>query len=234
MSILGNLFGSGNQRSPQDAANKYLNQIPGVGHDAYDPYINQGRESGANAHSQYESMINDPQGFINNILNGYKESEGYQYQKGQLEKSLSNTAAAGGIRGTPQDQLNQGEGVQKLLSADQQQWLTNVLGRYDKGLGGEEVEAERGYNASGNLADILGGNLNQQGEIAFNDQQQKNKSRSDTINALIKAFGTAGGFLVGGPAGAAAGGGLADLFSHNGRDAGPMDGSSYKPWHNPG
>ena len=233
MSILDTLFG-GNQRSPQDAANQYLNQIPGVGHNTYDPYIKQGQESGANAHSQYEDMLNDPQGFINRLMGGYKESEGYQYQKGQLEKQLSNTAAAGGIRGTQQDQMNQGEGVQKLLSADQQQWLQNVLGRYDTGLQGEEGEATRGYNASEGLGGILGNNLANQGGLAFQDQQQKNKSRNDMINGLIKAFGSAaGGFLTGGPVGAAIGAG-GSLFSHAGRDVGPMDGSSYKPWNDPG
>lgn len=234
MSILSDLFGGGHQRSPQDAANKYLNQIPGVGHNAYDEYINQGREAGSNTHNQYQNLINDPQSFINQIMGGYKPSEGYQFQKGELEKALSNTAAAGGIAGTPQDQMAQGEAIQGLLSKDQQQWLKNVLGRYDIGLQGSENEAGRGYQASGSLADILGGNLNQQAGLAFQDQQQKNKSRNDMINGLIKAFGTAGGFLVGGPAGAAAGGGLADLFSHNGRDAGPMDGSPFKPWVNPG
>ena len=229
MSKLSDLWGGGNNTSPKDAANHYLDQIPGIGHDTYDPYINQGKESGTNAHSQYEEMMNDPQGFINKLMGGYKESEGYQYQKGQLEKGASNTAAAGGVRGTPQDYMNQAEGVQKLLSADQQQYLQNVLGRYDTGLKGEEGEATRGYNASEGLAGILGNNLSTQGGMAFQDQQQKNKSRTDMINAIIKAFSGAAGGLLGGPAGA----GLAGGFFGGGQ-AGPMSGSTNSPWNNPG
>jgi hypothetical protein len=134
-------------------------------------------------------MINDPTGFINKLMEGYKPSEGYQFQKEQLTKELGNTAAAGGIAGTPQDQMNQGQGVQKLLSGDMQQFLQNVLGRYDKGLEGEEGIASRGFDASKNLTDLLGGALNQQGGLAFQDQQQKNKNKNDMWSMFGKALG---------------------------------------------
>lgn len=217
MSILSEIFGG---KNPQREANKYYNQIPGVGHQAYDPYISQGQQSGANAHKQFEEMMNDPQGFINKIMQGYKESDAYKFKSGELGKSMSNTAAAGGIAGTPLDRMNQAEGIQGLLSEDMQQWLSNVLGRYDTGLQGEEGEATRGYDASGKLTDILGGVLNKQGDQAFSGAQQSNSNR----NAMIKALMTALGGAAGGPFGAAAGMGL----------AGPMSGSSFAPWQNPG
>ena len=206
MSILSNLFG--HKSNPMGEANNYLNQIPGVAHQGYDDYINQGKDASGKTKTQYEDMMNDPTGFINNIMQQYKESEGYGFAKDKLTKEMSNTSAAGGIAGTPYDQMNQAEGVQGLLSKDMQQFLENALGRYDKGLAGEEGIATRGYDASGKLTDTLGNALNQQGGLAFNNAQQNNQNRNDMWSMFGKALGGAGGYSLGGPAGATFGAGL--------------------------
>lgn len=204
MSMLSKLFGGGG-KNPMDAANQYLNQIPGVAHQGYDPYINAGLDASGKTKSKYEDLMNDPTGFINKLMEGYKPSEGYQFQKEQLTKELGNTAAAGGIAGTPQDQMNQGEGIQKLLSGDMQQFLKNVLGVFDTGLEGEEGVASRGYDASGKLTDALGSALNQQGGLAFQDAQQKNKNKNDMWSMFGKALGAGAGGFFGGVPGAAIG-----------------------------
>lgn len=216
MSWLSKLFGGGGsgggEANPMNDANQYLNQIPGIAHQGYDDYINQGKDASGKTKSAYEDMLNDPTAFINKLMGGYKESEGYQFQKDQLTKELGNTAAAGGIAGTPQDQMNQGQGVQKLLSADMQQFLQNVLGRYDKGLEGEQGIADRGYDASGKLTDTLGNALNQQGGLAFQNAQQNNsdarKNKSDLWSMFGKALGAGAGGLLGGVPGAKVGAGL--------------------------
>lgn len=217
MSILDSIFGK--RSNPMDEANKYLGQIPGTGHEFYDPYINQGRGASNRLGSEYENMLNDPTGFIDNIMKNYKTSEGYNFQKDQLTKELGNTAAAGGIAGTPLDQMNQGKGIQGLLSQDMQQYLQNALGIHTQGLGGEEGIANKGFGASGSLADLLGNALNQQGGLAFQNSQQNNSNRSAMISALVKALGGAAG-AFGNPFG----GGL----------AGPMSGGGGSPWNNPG
>lgn len=215
MSWLSKLLG-GDGKSPMDEANKYLNQIPGVGHQGYDPYVNAGLDASGKTKSQYENLMNDPTGFINKLMEGYKPSEGYQFQKDQLTKELGNTAASGGVAGTPLDQMNQGEGIQKLLSGDMQQFLQNVLGAFGKGLTGEEGIAERGFDANKNLTDLLGGALNQQGELAYKNKVDKNQNKSDLWSTFGKALGAGGGFLLGGAPGAAAGyklgGGAGNLF----------------------
>lgn len=215
MSILSKLFGGGGG-NPMDAANQYLDKIPGEAHNTYDDYINQGKESGKNAHDAFEEMMKDPQAFLDKLTSGYKESDSYKYQAGKIGNAMSNTAAAGGIAGTPLDQANQGEVLQGLLSADQQQYLQNVLGRYDLGLKGEQDEATRGYDSSGKLNDIISGGLNQQGGLAFNDAQQKNKQQQEFMSFLTKALGAGAGALFGGPAGAGigwkVGGGAGNLF----------------------
>lgn len=213
MSWLSNLFGGGHgggggSSNPMGAANQYLDKIPQIGHDYYDPYITQGSTAGQTAQKQYDTMTNDPAGFINRLMEQYKPSEGYQFQKGQLEKEMGNTAAAGGIAGTPLDQMNQAQGVQGLLSQDMQQFLSNVLGQHKEGLAGEEGVSERGFNASKSLADLLGGALNQQGGLAFQGAQQKNSDRNSMLGALAKALGMGAGAFFGGAPGALIGGGL--------------------------
>lgn len=199
MSILSKLFGGQN---PADAAMPYLNQIPGVGHNAYDPYITAGQTAGQNTQGQYEGLMNDPTGFINKLMESYEPSKGYQFSKDQLTKEMGNTAASGGFAGTSYDQQQQGAGIQGLLSKDMQQFLSNALGVYGTGLQGEQGIADKGYDASGKLADILGGSLNQQGGLAFQGQQQQNANKTSMINSLVKALGMAAGGGVGGIFGA--------------------------------
>ena len=72
-----------------------------------------------------------------------------------------------------------------------QQYLQNVLGLYNTGLSGEEGIAGRGYNASSSLADLLGGGLNQQANLAFQGQQQQNTNKNALMNSLMKLAGIA-------------------------------------------
>lgn len=198
MNILKSIFGGGDDRSPMDSANQYLTQIPGVAHKGYDPYVQSGLDASGRTKSQYEELMSNPQAFIDRIMKGYNTSEGYNFEKDLLTKELSNTAAAGGIAGTPLDQLNQGQAVQGLLSKDMQQYLMNALGLFRTGLEGEEGVATRGYDASKGLTDILGGSLNQQGGLAFNQAQQEQKNKNDLWSMFGKALGTGAGALIGG------------------------------------
>ena len=208
MSILSKIFGGSGNKSPMNAANQYLNQIPGLAHQGYDPYVSAGMNAGTQTQGQYEKLINDPADFINQLMKQYQTSEGYNFEKDLLTKEMGNTAAMGGIAGTPLDQMNQAQGVQGLLSKDMQQFLTNVLGQYDKGLAGEEGIANRGFEANKNLTDFLGNNLTQQGSLAFNDAQQKNKNKGDLWSMFGKALGGGAGFALGGLPGAAVGAGI--------------------------
>lgn len=188
MSLLSKLFGGGGN-SPMDAAKPYLDQIPGMAHKGYDPYVNAGLDASGKTKSKYEELMGDPTAFINKLMEGYKPSEGYQFQKDQLSKEMSNTAAAGGVAGTPMDQLNQAEGIQGLLGKDMQQFLQNVLGVFNTGLEGEEGIAGRGYDASKGLTDILGNNAAAQAGLAYKNQVDKNQNKTDLWNMFGKALG---------------------------------------------
>jgi hypothetical protein len=95
MSWLSDLLSGGS--NPADAANPYLDQISGVAHEAYDPFIQRGQEAGGIMSEQFGQMSQDPTAFINALMQGYKPSEGYQFQEGEMGRAAANTAAAGGI-----------------------------------------------------------------------------------------------------------------------------------------
>lgn len=188
MSFLSKLFG-GPKANPMGEANNYLNQIPGIAHEGYDTYIEEGKNAGGKAQGAYDELMNDPTGFINKLMEHYETSKGYNAQKDLLTSELSNTAAAGGVAGTPLDQQNQGTAIQGLLSKDMQQFLENALGVYNRGLGGQETVAQRGYDASGKLTDALGTNLTTQGTLGFQNASQKNSDRNSWFKTLSQALG---------------------------------------------
>jgi hypothetical protein len=223
--MLSKLFGFDDQQNnAADAANQYLNQIPKVAKSGFQPYVNQGREADTTLQSQFSDLIKDPTALINKLMQAYAPSEGYQFQKDLLSKEMANTAAAGGIAGTPLDQFNQAKTVQGLLSQDMQQFLANALGLYGTGLEGNKLFSNRGYDASSKLTDILSNNLTQQGGLAFNNAQQQQKNNTDLWNMFGKALGAGLSFLPGGSFIGPAVGAL----------AGPMSGTSVAPWRDPG
>lgn len=184
----------------------YLEQIPGVAHAGYDPYISQGRRAGETLEAEYGKQL-DPATFLSKLQETYTPSAGYQTKKDELMKQLGAVAAAGGYSGTPMAQHQYGTEAERLLSGDMQQYLQNALGIYGQGIAGTQDFYNKGYGASGALTDALAGNLTQQGTLAFTGQQQQNMNRQAMINNFIKALGQGGaagiGYLGGGWQGAA-------------------------------
>lgn len=184
-----NLF---KREDTQKDANKYLNQIPGVGKQYYNPFIDSGKKAGGILEGEYGKLLN-PTSFIDDIMKNYETSKGAQYEKNELGRGIGATAAAGGFAGTPEHQKQYGEMASNIMSKDMQQYLQNALGVYGMGLGGEHDIYGKGFEASGSLADMLAGALGSQAGLAFQSASQKNASRDSFLNSLTKALGTAAG-----------------------------------------
>jgi len=176
MSWLSHALGISSSQNPANAAQPYLNQIPGVGHQYYDPYIQHGQNPGE---------------FMNQLQQGYKPSDEYKFKSDELQKGMRAMGGAGGYGGTPYHQMQYGEQADKLLSGDMQQYLKNALGIYGQGL-----------SASGSMADLMGSNLAQQGGLAFQGQQGQNQGRQALMSALMKMLsqgaGAGAGLMAGG------------------------------------
>ena len=197
MSWLSKALGISSSQNPANAAMPYLNQIPGVGHTAYDPYIQQGQQAGSRLGGEYERQL-DPTTFMNDIMGQYKQSEGYQARRDDLMKGMGSAAAQGGYAGTPFAQNEYGERANKLMADDEQQYLQNALGIYDKGISGEQDFYNKGYGASGSLADLLGGNLAQQAGIAYQGADSQNQQRQALVKGLTDLLSKIGGSAAGG------------------------------------
>lgn len=203
MSWLSNMFKS--QPNPADSAMPYFQQIPGEEHANYDPYIQRGQTAYDAMSPQFNQMSEDPSGFIASIMSKYSASPEFKYMNDYLTRGAANTAAAGGMRGSSQDVANEGDITQRLMSKDMQDYLENVLGAQRTGLQGEQNLYNTGYGASGELANALGTNLSNEGQLAFQGQREQNQRHNDVLSAILSALGTVGGAILGGPIGGAIG-----------------------------
>lgn len=195
MSWLSKALGLSSSQNPANAAQPYLQQIPGVGHQYYDPYIQQGQQAGQTLQSEYGKQL-DPATFMNHLMEQYKPSEAYQGRQDDLMKQMAAVAGQGGYAGTPMAQRQYGEQANRIMSEDQQQYLQNALGIYGQGIEGTQDFYNKGYGASGSMADLLGSNLNQQGSAAFQGQGQQNQQRQDLMKALAQMLGGGMGFAT--------------------------------------
>lgn len=193
-------------KDPAKEAMPYLDQIPGQVQPYYQPYIDQGQEAGQQAGNVYQQMAQDPTSFYAKLMSSYSPSEGFQYQKNQLNRSMGNTAAAGGFSGTVYDQRSRAEMLNALMSKDKYDWLERIMGLQGRGLEGQQHQADIGYNASTGYGDILGNLYNAKAGLQFQGAQAKNQQRSDLLKSLISLGGMAAGGAAGGAGGAAMGG----------------------------
>lgn len=187
---LGKLFGG---KNPADKANQYIEQIPDIARQYYNPYIERGNK----AYEEYDPVISgmtqDPTSYLNKILEGYEPSKGYETKRDEMLRAARNTAAAGGMAGSNQDVSLGTTIVDSLLSQDMQQWLQNVLGIQKTGLAGEQNLMNQGFQASGGLESDLANVLGQQAQYAFQGQREKNQRGQDILKALLGAAGIAEG-----------------------------------------
>lgn len=198
------LFSKKKSEDPSKAANQYLSQIPGIGQQYMNPYVQQGQQAQGVLQGQYNQLMS-PTSFMDTIMSQYQPSQAYQFQLGDLTSQIGNTAAAGGVAGTPLHQRQQAEMAQNLMSKDMQQYLQNALGIYGTGLQGEQGFYNTGFGASKELMDLLGGALNQQAGLAFNAAQQQQQNKGQMLGTLGSIGGGIIGGIYGGPGGAAAG-----------------------------
>ena len=68
--------------NPAEGAMPYLNQIPAVGEKYYNPYIQQGQQSQQTLEPIYNQLAKNPADFLNQLMQNYSASNGYNYKKG--------------------------------------------------------------------------------------------------------------------------------------------------------
>jgi len=179
---VGNMF---TRDKSGEGASKYLDQVQGYGRQAYNPFINQGREAYGQLGPKYKQMVNDPYSMYNEDVDSYKPSAQYEFMQPRLSQAMGNTAAAGGFVGNDADQMSRAQLVQQMLGSDLGSYLDRINGMRGAGMAGLEGSVDRGFGASSNLADYLGNAAGNQAGLSASMGAQKQKGQSNNINDLI-------------------------------------------------
>ena len=195
VNLAGNFMG-GDQDNGANAANQHLQQISKMGKETLDPYMQGGHQAQNTASNQYNKMANGPMDFLNQIISGYKPSEGYKFREKNALNAARNSAAAGGFSGTHNDQMNQAELSNGLLGQDMQEWLQNVLGIQSTGLSGLENQAHRGLEGARSLADLLGNVGGAQAGLARSSGREQNQNQNQMMGQLSSLLGQGAGALA--------------------------------------
>lgn len=183
MGLYNKYFGS-KQPNPADKANEYLNKIPGMAQNAFNPYIQEGKNYGS-AGDTYREMYEDPAAYFSKLTAGYQQSPGYAKAMREAMQGIANQAAAGGVAGTPMAQTAAGEKAADIANEDFQQYFNNLFGLSKEGLGGAESGMNRGFESSKSLADILSSTYGAQGQYAYAGEAGENQANSQNMSNIF-------------------------------------------------
>jgi len=175
----------------------YLNQASNVIQQYMSPYSKRGLPAGDILQTQFGQMSQDPSALMESIMKGYEPSKFYQMMQDKMGQAASNTAAAGGMRGSPQESNEQQEITQGLLSKDMQQYLSNILGIKNAGLSGEEGLYDTGYKAASGMSGDLSNILGTKAQLEFENEREKNERNQGILGSLIGLGSSFLGFPTG-------------------------------------
>jgi len=198
----GNILGAGamglgalSQSNPANAAMPYLNQIQGQISPYYQPYINAGQGAINSLTPQYNQLINNPGEKLNQIGSQFQQSPGFKFQVGQATGAANNAAAAGGLLGSPSEQVGLASTVNNLANQDYYNWLNNSMGLYGQGLQGLQGLSQQGLQASSGLADNIMSALQSQAQLAYAGQANQNQQQGGFWSGLGSLAGAAAKWL---------------------------------------
>lgn len=181
--FLGNLLGGGDD--PAEAANQYYSQVSDILREYLGPYVSRGNQVYPQLKKQYDQLMNDPEGLLNKLGQGYQSSPGYQFQVNQATQSANSAAAAGGMLGSPAHQQNVSTMVNNLASQGYNQYLGNVLNMYGRGLSEGQSIYNTGARMSSNLGENLANVLMNQGNLAYANTVNQNQSWLGFLGDLL-------------------------------------------------
>lgn len=185
-----NLFGA---KDPSDAANQYLSQMTpqaqGYADRYMQPYINAGMRAMPTLEEQYNNLIKNPTGMMNQIGSTFQQSPGYQWQVDQATRAANNAGAASGMAGSQAEQQNLAQTVNGLANQDYYNYLGHGLNQYQQGLGGLSNINQMGYGASSQAMNaMIQAAIQQamaQSENAYSGAANQNQMRGGAIGSIM-------------------------------------------------
>lgn len=184
---LSRLFGG--YDNPADSASPYLDKIPSTLSPYYQPYIGAGQRALPTLEQNYMGMINSPGDLYKRLGEGYSRSPGYGYAMREGRNAIDQAAAAGGMLGSSDHQRNAGQMAMDLSNADFEKYMQAMNNYYGAGISGEEGLNKMGYDAGSAYGDILGTNLMNQADLAYNRTANSNQANADMWGGIAQGVG---------------------------------------------
>lgn len=194
--VMGAVGLSSDYDNPANAAQPYLDKIPGYADQAFNPYIERGATAGDINSQQYALMASNPSGYYDSLYAGYDQSPTYNYQSDQMQKAYDNSASAGGYSGTEYDYQQQMAGQNSLQQEDWERYLQDVLGIQGTGLQGNQQMYNTGFKASNGWADMMNGYANASAGNQAMGVQNQNMMKNSQMNQLLQSAGLVGGLAM--------------------------------------
>jgi len=179
----------GNNKTPADAANPYLNQIGQQTGQYFDPYNQAGQGAMQSLQGQYSGLLDNPGGKLNDIGQNYQQSPGFKFALQQALNSAGNAAAAGGMGGSPEHSQLAMQKATDLASQDYNNWLQQATGMYNQGLQGQQGMMNNGLQAGSSQANMIAQQLAAQAQNASQGQAQKNTNYGQAFSNIGQGLG---------------------------------------------
>jgi len=183
--IISGLFGNGGQAF-QDAGNqfdKYYNTAQGYQQPFY--------QAGTQAIPQYQNYVNsmqNPSGFINNLMGQYQESPYARFAQQQAQRANTNAASASGLIGSTPYQQQGEQYAHDISTQDMNQWLQNVLGINTQYGGGLQNLMTGGQNAANMMTQLAGTQGQNMAGTAYGQSQGQSMDFSNLLGGLAGLF----------------------------------------------
>lgn len=187
---LGNIFSGlfGNASAPYESASNELNKYIPQAQQYQQPFYEAGTQGLGNFQSWLSNMQN-PSGFINNLMNQYQESPSAKYQQQQGIRTAQNLGSATGLTGSTPLQLQAQQNAQNISSQDMNQWLQNVLGINTQYGAGNQALMGQGANSANSLTNLLTQLASAQAGLKFGSQYAGQQQQGGLLSGLGGLFG---------------------------------------------
>ncbi len=184
-----------NNNNPANAAMPYLDQIPGQINKYYQPYVNAGQTALNTVQPEFQNLINNPGGKLNQIGQGFQQSPGFKFALQQALQGAGHAAAAGGMAGSPEHEFENMQLATNLGNQEYYNWLNPATQMYGKGLEGTQDIFHQGQQASGNMAEQIAQILAQKGNLAYAGAENQNQAQNSMLNNITGGAGLLAAFL---------------------------------------
>jgi hypothetical protein len=185
----------GGHDNPSDSGMKYLDQAQNQVGQYYQPYMQAGQQALGGVQNQYNDLMNNPGGKLNNIGQQFHQSPGFQFALQQALQGAGHAAAAGGMAGSPQHEQQNMQLATNLGNQDYYNWLGQAGGLFNTGVQGLQGIAGMGQNASNNMADQMQSILANKAQMGYAGTANQNQAQGNDFGNILGGLGTLAAFF---------------------------------------